>query len=84
MKNLIAYLRDNLILDFQGDLTVEMVRDLLRGDDTREARALLRKLTEEHGVNDMLIALADCLLDPIKTRLTDDTIREQLRSYSES
>jgi glutamine synthetase adenylyltransferase len=84
VKQLIAYLRNNLILDFQGDLTLEMVRDFLRDDDSREARALLAKLVEERGVSDMLITLADCLLEPIQKALTDDVLREQLRTYSES
>lgn len=84
MKRLISYLRDNLILDFQGDLTLEMVRDFLRDDDSRESRVLLSKLVEERGVNDMLIALADCLIDEMKAKLSDDVIREQLRTYSES
>lgn len=84
MKRLISYLRENLILDFQGDLTLEMVRDFLRDDDTRESRQLLSKLVEERGVNEMLITLADCLLDDLKAKLSDDVIREQLRTYSES
>jgi hypothetical protein len=84
VKRLISYLRDNLILDFQGDLTLEMVRDFLRDDDSRESRVLLSKLVEERGVNDMLIALADCLIDEMKAKLSDDVIREQLRTYSES
>jgi hypothetical protein len=84
VKRLTAYLRDNLILDFQGDLTLEMVRDLLRDDDSRESRQLLSKLVEERGVNEMLITLADCLLDQTKSALSDDVIRAQLRTYSES
>lgn len=84
MNRLIAYLRDNLIIDFQGDLTLEMVRDFLRDDDSREARQLLAKLVEERGVNDMLIAIADCLIDDIRAKLSDDLLREQLRAYAES
>jgi len=84
VKKLISHLRENLILDFQGELTLEMVRDFLRDDDTRESRQLLSKLVEERGVNDMLITMADCLLEEAKGKLSDDSIREQLRTYSES
>lgn len=84
VKQLIAYLRDNLILDFQGDLTLEMVRDFLRDDDSREARALLGKLVEDRGVNEMLITMADCLLEIVQRQLNDDVLREQLRTYAES
>jgi len=84
VKQLIRYLRENMILDFQGDLTLEMVRDFLRDDDSREARALMSKLVEDRGVNDMLITLADCLLEIVQRELNDDAVREQLRTYSES
>lgn len=84
MKQLIAYLLDNLILDFQGDLTLEMVREYLRDDDSREGRALLAKLVEDRGVNDMMITLADCLQDYIRTGINDETLREQIRLYAES
>jgi hypothetical protein len=84
VKQLIHYLLENLILDFQGDLTLDMVRDFLRDDDSREARALLAKLVEDGGVSDMMITLADCLQDYIKSGITDDTMREQIRTYAES
>ena len=84
MKQLIAYLRENMILDFQGDLTLEMLRDFLRDDDSREARALLSKIVEDRGVNDMMIVLADCLLEVVQKAVSDETIREQLQTYAES
>ena len=84
MKQLISYLRENLILDFQGDLTLEMVRDFLREDDSRESRTLLTRLVKDQGVNDMLITLADCLLESARSGVGEDLVREQLRTYAES
>ncbi len=84
MKQLIQYLLENLILDFQGDLTLDMVRDFLRDDDSREGRALLAKLVEDRGVSDMMITLADCLQDYLKSGINEDTLREQIRTYAES
>jgi hypothetical protein len=84
VKRLIAYLRENMILDFQGDLTLEMLRDFLRDDDSREARALLSKIVEDRGVSDMMIVLADCLLEVVQKAVSDDSIREQLQTYAES
>ena len=84
MKRLIAYLRDNLILDFQGDFSLEKVRDLLGDDDSRDARTLLARLVEDRGVDEMMLVLADCLVERVRDSLSDDVIREQLRSYSES
>lgn len=84
MKRLIAYLLDNMILDFQGNLTLDMVRDFLKDDDSREGRALLAKLVEDRGVSDMMITLADCLQDNLRNGISDETIREQIRTYAES
>ncbi len=84
MKQLIAYLLENMILDFQGNLTLDMVRDFLRDDDSRESRLLLSKLVEDRGVSDMMITLADCLQDALRSSITDDLIREQIRTYAES
>ena len=84
MKELVRYLLENLYLDFQGDISVDKVREFLREDDSREARQLLSKIIEEKGVDDLLITLADCLKDHIRTGVSEDTIREQLSLYSES
>jgi aminopeptidase C len=84
VKPLIAYLLDHLILDFQTDLTLDQVREFLREDDSRESRALLAKLVEDGGVQDMLITLADCLQDYLKSGISEDVMREQVRTYAES
>ncbi len=84
MKQLIAYLLDNMILDFQGNLTLEMVREFLREDESRESRLLLSKLVEDRGVSDMMITLADCLQDALRSSITEDVVREQIRTYAES
>jgi hypothetical protein len=72
------------MIDFQGDLSVAKVRELLAGDDSRDAKALLAKLVADRKVEDMLVVLADCLLEHVQQALTDDVMREQLRMYSES
>jgi hypothetical protein len=84
VKQLIAYLLDHAILDFSGDLSLDMVRDFLKEDDSAEGRKLLAKLVEDRGVEDMLVTLGDCLQDYLRTGLSDDVVREQIRLYSES
>jgi hypothetical protein len=84
VNRLIDYLRQHLMIDFQGELTVAMVRELLAGDDSRDAKTLLAKLVAERSVEDMMLVLADCLLEPVQKALTDDVVREQLRMYTES
>jgi len=84
VKQLIAYLLDNMILDVQGNLTLDMVREFLRDDDSRESRALLSKLVEDRGVSDMMITLADCLQESLKSGVNEDVLRDQIRTYAES
>lgn len=84
MNQLIAYLRQNLILDFQGDISLEMIREFLKGDDSRDARQLQAKLVADGGVDEMMIVLADCLLERVQESLTDPVMQENLRMYSES
>ena len=84
VNRLIEYLRQNILIDFQGDLSVAKVRELLAGDDSRDAKALLTKLVADRKVEDMLVVLGDCLTETVQKALTDDVMREQLRMYSES
>lgn len=84
MKELVRYLLENMYVDFQGDISLDTVRQFLRGDDSREAKALLQKLIEDKGVDDLLITLADVLKDHIRTGVSDQVMREQLGMYAES
>src|SRR5438477_12935868 len=84
VNRLIDYLRQHLMIDFQGELTVAKVRELLAGDDSRDAKTLLAKLVADRKIEDMMLVLCDCLLEPAQKAMTDDIVREQLRMYSES
>jgi len=84
VKDLVRYLLENLYLDFQGEISLDTVRQFLRGDDSREAKALLQKLIEDKGVDDLLITLADVLKEHIRTGVNEQVMREQLAMYSES
>ena len=84
MKELVRYLIDNMYLDFQGDISLETVRNFLREDESREARQLLSKIIEEKGIDDLLITLADCLKEHISSGVSDAVVREQLQMYAES
>lgn len=84
MKRLVAYLLEHMIIDFQGDLTLEMVRNFLREDNSVESKALLSKLVEDRGVSDMLIVLADCLQEYLPKGVSGEVVAEQIRMYTES
>ncbi|MDP9001670.1 MAG: hypothetical protein M3O46_16345 [Myxococcota bacterium] len=84
MKDLVRYLLENMYLDFQGEISLETVRQFLRNDDSREARQLLQKLIEDKGVDELLLTLADVLKDNLRSGISDEVVREQLALYSES
>lgn len=84
MKELVRYLLDNMYLDFQGEISLEIVRGFLREDDGKDARQLLAKLIEDKGVDEMLITLADCLKEHLSTGVNDKSVKEQLMLYAES
>ena len=84
MKELVRYLLENMYLDFQGEISLDTVRQFLRGDDSREAKALLAKLIEDKGVDDLLLTLADCLKEHIRSGVNEQVLREQLTLYAES
>jgi hypothetical protein len=84
VNQLIAFLLDHAMLDFSGGLTIEMVKDFIRDDDSREARALLAKVMQDGGVEEMQLTLADCLQEQLRTGLNEDVVREQLKLYVES
>ncbi len=84
MQELIRYLIDNLYLDFQGEISLDTVRSFLRDDDSREARQLMKKLLAEKGVDDLLITLADCLKEHIRTGVSDEVVNDQLSTYAQS
>ena len=84
MNQLIAYLMENLMLDFQGALDLDMVRRFLKGDDSPLAKALYAKLVAEGGVDEMLLVLADCLRDYLRKGIDEEVLRENLKYYAES
>lgn len=84
MKDLVRYLLDNLYVDFQGEISLDQVRQYLRTDESRESKALLQKLIEDKGVDDLLITLADVLKEHIRTGINEQVMKEQLGMYAES
>ncbi len=84
MNQLIRYLLENMYIDFQGEISLDHVRQFLRDDTSREAKALLQKLIEDKGVDELLITLADCLKEHIRSGVNEEVVREQLSLYSDS
>lgn len=84
MDELAQYLLQNLIVDFEGEVTTDSIRAFLRQDESADARKLMQKIIEEKGIDELLITLADCLAANMSTGINAATIREHLSNYSES
>lgn len=84
LNELAQYLIENIILDFEGDVTTETVRAFLRKDESPQARALLQRIIEEQGIDELLLALADCLTAELAKRFTPSDVTEHLITYSEA
>ena len=84
MNELAQYLLENLIVDFEGEVTTDTVRAFLRKDESALSRALLQKIIEDKGIEDLLITIADCITVNIANVISPAEIREHLINYSES
>ncbi len=84
MNELAQYLLDNLFLDFEGEVTTETIRGLLRKDESPISRALMQKIIDDDGIDDLLITLTEVLTANLATGIDSKVIREHLSSYSES
>ena len=84
MNELARYLVDNAYIDFQGGITIDEVRKFLRDEDSRESRALLSRLIEEKGLDDLMVTIADCLKEFIRSGIDERIVRQQLSVYSAS
>lgn len=84
MQELVHYLLSNIYLDFQGDITMEQIREFLRRDDSHEARKVLARLLDEKGVNELLLTLADCLREHLADGINEDVVRGQLNLYADA
>ena len=84
MNELAQYLLENMIVDFEGEVDQEKIRGFLRQDNKSEARTLMQKIIEEKGVDELLLALADCLVVNLATGVNKDVIREHLSTYASS
>jgi hypothetical protein len=84
LNELAQYLFEKLLFDFNVEVTAETVRAFLRRDENAESRALLQKIIEENGIDDLLMALADCLTVDLPSGINANVIRKHLSTYAES
>ena len=83
MKQLAKYMLDRMFVDFEG-IDLEEVRALLREEDSEESRALLSRLVEDRGIDELTITVADCLKTHLRSGVDEAIIEEQILTYTES
>ena len=84
MNQLATYLLEHLIIDFQGDLDLDTIKGFLKEDSSAAAKDLVKRIARDGGVDDMVIALADCLRESIRTGINEPEVVEQIRLYADS
>lgn len=84
MNELAKYLIENLIIDFQGDLDLDSVKSYLKDDNSPMAKDLMKRLVKDGGVEDMIVTLADCLREAVRTGINEPEILEQIKLYADS
>ena len=71
-------------VDFQGDLDIDSFRQLVGAPSTPVAAALLGKVHDDRAVNDMLLVLADTMIEIVDEALTSEAWISRLAVYADS
>lgn len=84
MNQLIQFLLDHLMLDFDNEVTQEAVLRILDSDKSPLARDLKARVTQDRDVGEFLVPLADCLRVYIQLGVTPERVREQVQAWVEA
>ncbi len=81
MQQLASYLLNHLVLDFDGNIQMEHINELLLADGSETAHDLRSRLIGEGGPDDFLLALADVLKDHTRNGIREEHVVEQVGFY---
>jgi hypothetical protein len=84
MEELCSYIMNHLVLDLDGEVTMEAINDMLVRDGSQKARELRARLISEQGPNEFLLVLADCLRESLRDGINEDKVQEQIDYYLEA
>ena len=84
MNQLIQFLLDHLILDFDGEVSRDTLLRCLETDKSPLARDLKSRITQDPDVGEFLVPLADCLRPFITQGIGSDKVREQVQAWVEA
>lgn len=84
MQQLANYLLNHLVLDFDGDIQMEHINELLLKDGSDTAKHLRSRLIADGGPDEFLLALADVLKDQTRGGIREEHVVEQVGYYLEA
>ena len=84
MNQLIQFLLEHLMLDFDNEVTMDTVLRCLETDKSPLARDLKARITQDRDVGEFLVPMADCLRLFIPEGIGSDRIREQIQAWVEA
>jgi hypothetical protein len=84
VNQLIQYMLEHMILDFEGELNQETLQRFLKNDNSPLSRDLRTKLAKDEDVNEFLVVIADCLREFIRSGVTPERVKEQVQYYVEA
>lgn len=81
MEEFATYLIQHLVLDFDGEISMEHINTLLLEDGSPQAKKLRARLIAEGGPDDFLLVVADCLKDFVRRGINEKTVNDQIDIY---
>jgi hypothetical protein len=78
------YILDHLVLDFEGEFTMDTLNEMLVRDGSQLARDLRARIIAEQGPNQFLLVLLDCLRESLGDGIDKARVEEQIRFYLEA
>lgn len=82
MEKLAEYFLEHLVLDMDGALDLDELREMVAG--TPDGEELLKKLQDEESLEEFIIMIMDGLRERLAEGIRKDTIIEELDAFLES
>jgi hypothetical protein len=81
MDELCSYIMEHLVLDLDGDISMDSMNEMLVRDGSQIARDLRARLIAEQGPNEFLLVLVDCLRESLRDGIGEAKVLEQVKFY---
>lgn len=82
MEKLAEYFLEHLVLDMDGALDLDELRDMVAG--TPDGEELLKKIQDEESLEEFIIMIMDGLRERLAEGIRKDTVIEELDAFLEA